>query len=201
MADETPEEIEARLKAEQDKKKDGDDDLAGLKSALASERQARKDAEKKNKDFETKQEELERKALEEKGNFEKLYNDGQEKLTALQTQIKEKDIDSALKSIANSITKDGNKRDDITALYKSHAQHTENGVVFTHSGIECTKEQLIDRIKADRPYLVDGSQASGGGASGGSGGATGKTMKREAFQTLPPHEQSKFVLEGGTLTE
>lgn len=147
------------------------EDVTGLKSALAAERKARKEAEKQAQKYKETQESIERKSLVEKEEYKQLWEADKERLTQLEQKIKDKDIDSALKSVAISITKDGNKRDDIMALYHKYAVYTEEGVTFNYSGIEYTKDELIERIKADRPYLVDGSQASGGGASGGASGS------------------------------
>lgn len=52
-------------------------------------------------------------------------------------------------------------------------------------------------------HFVTAHDANGGGAQGNrnSGGAAPKTMTREAFNALAPAAQSKFSIEGGSLTD
>ena len=58
--------------------------------------------------------------------------------------------------------------------------------------------ELTGQISKDFDFLVDGSQASGGGATGGSGGAADtKTMPRSDFDAMSIPEQGKFMSSGG----
>ncbi len=176
------------------------DDYKELKGALDKERQARKAAEKEVATARKATEKAEQDALEKNKEYETLWRQSDEKLQGLQQKVQERDIDAAIGAISVGITKDGNKRNDISALYRRYAKFTDDGVVFEEGGMPLTAEQLTEKIKADRPYLVDGNQASGGGATGsGSGGTAAKTMPQEQFDALHPNKKMKFFLDGGQI--
>jgi hypothetical protein len=62
---------------------------------------------------------------------------------------------------------------------------------------------LIVQIKTDYPFLIDGSQATGGGAARSSGGAGSgdKIITRADYDSMRPIERSKFMQSGGKVTD
>jgi hypothetical protein len=66
-----------------------------------------------------------------------------------------------------------------------------------------TINDLIVQIKTDYPFLVDGSQATGGGAARSSGGAGSgdKIITRADYDSMRPIERSKFMQSGGRVTD
>ena len=66
-----------------------------------------------------------------------------------------------------------------------------------------TINDLIVQIKTDYPFLVDGSQATGGGAARSSGGAGSgdKIITRADYDSMRPIERSKYMQAGGKVTD
>ena len=66
-----------------------------------------------------------------------------------------------------------------------------------------TINDLIVQIKTDYPFLVDGSQATGGGAARSSGGAGSgdKIITRADYDSMRPIERSKYMQSGGRVTD
>lgn len=63
-------------------------------------------------------------------------------------------------------------------------------------------KDLTSAIRQEYDFLVDGSQASGGGAPGGRGGAAEtKTLTRSDFENMDLSQRSTFFKEGGKLTD
>jgi len=59
---------------------------------------------------------------------------------------------------------------------------------------------LTQSIKAEYPFLVDGSQAAGGGATGGNSGAGDtKQVSRAEFDGYNAVKRMKFVKSGGKI--
>ena len=62
--------------------------------------------------------------------------------------------------------------------------------------------KLIEGVKGKSPFFFAADTTAGSGASGsGNGGSSAKSMKRDAFLAMPPAEQSKFSLSGGTVED
>ena len=64
-----------------------------------------------------------------------------------------------------------------------------------------TLDDLTNSIRQNFPFLVDGSQANGGGAvrAQGRAEARSKEMSRADFDVMRPVEQSEFMRSGGKL--
>jgi len=61
-------------------------------------------------------------------------------------------------------------------------------------------QELTQSIKAEYPFLVDGSQAAGGGATGGSSGAgDAKQVSRTDFDAMDTRKRMSFVKSGGKI--
>jgi hypothetical protein len=56
-----------------------------------------------------------------------------------------------------------------------YARYTDDGVKFEMGGVEVDKEKITAHITENYPFLIDGSGASGGGATGGKNGGAGKS--------------------------
>jgi len=73
-------------------------------------------------------------------------------------------------------------------------------VVLSEDGKQTisSTDDLKAAMAKSYPFLVDGTNASGGGAQGGSGGAAKtKEMPRADYQKLSASDQSKFINDGG----
>jgi len=111
------------------------------------------------------------------GDWEGKYN-------GLQGEIKSKTIETEAVRIATSMTSDTNRANLLKQQILSRL--TLDGDKFSvldenGSPTISSIDELTGQIKAQYPFLVDGSQASGGGARGGSGGAAPAMKKFDQY--------------------
>lgn len=165
-------------------KVDGIDPADELKEALRKEREERAEAKRKLQEYEERQSEAERKSLEERQEFEKLYKAESETKTKLEQELVElrRGIAEEKRNHAAMEAVSGLASDSMRSkmLYKEALQfvaYTPEGVKINGpDGESWDASRLSAYMKENYPFLVDGTKASGGGASGGqgSGAATGK---------------------------
>ena len=176
----------------------GTDDGKELKEALRKEREASAAAKKKAKDLEDSNAEAERLRLEEKGKYEELWKNSEEakgktakELADLKDKIANgKRTESAL-AIALGLTKDTGRAELLKKEALPFITHTEEGVKLNSpDGAAWTAEQLGEHLTKSYPFLVDGSQASGGGAGGSGGGATGDLLNLSPTARMTAHRES-----------
>lgn len=167
----TPEQISA-MQAELEK-------LKAHNRSLSTESEA---AKKKAADLEAAQQEAENQRLKESEQFKELYEKTakdleleRENANKFKKTIQQKELESSSERLASSLTKDEGRKKLLTKEVMQYSVAGEDGKVkFEIGGVSVEKSVLIEKIKADYPFLVDGSGMSGGGAAGGSGsGASG----------------------------
>ena len=134
-------------------------------------------------------------AVNKLGDWETKYN-------GLQSDIKNKSIESEASRIAATMTTDTKRAQLLQKEILSRLSlDGDNFSVLDEKGNQTISsiEELTGQIKTQYPFLVDGSQASGGGAQGGSGGAMNKPIsemtmtERAKFANEKPLEYSKQV--------
>lgn len=198
----TLEEIDERLRGEYEEK-DGKfhlkvdglpapEDVSGLKSALQKEREARSKAEKRISDIETE-------SMKGKEQFKELYEQQLELNSQLQNSYSKEKRENFVDKLVIPLTKDPRK----AKLLKNEMLqlvNIEDGQVKI-VGFE-KPEDLTAHFQEEFKFLIDASQASGGGATGNDiGGTDAKKMKWSEFNKLSPEEQSKFIrIDKGTVT-
>jgi len=102
------------------------------------------------------------------------------KYTSLESDIHEKTLENKALEIASSLTKDTNRANLLKQQIRARiALDGDNVSVLDESGKPTisTVDELTAGMRERYPFLVDGSEASGGGAKGGSGGAV-NTLKK-----------------------
>ena len=165
-------------------KVEGIDPADELKEALRKEREERAEAKRKLAEFEKQQDEGERKRLEERQEFEQLYKTEAEakgklskELDDLRASIANEKRSTAALKIAGSLTKDEKRSSLLVKQALQFIHHTPEGVKINGpDGEAWDTSKLSEYLKAEYPFLVDGSQASGGGANGSNG--SGATLKK-----------------------
>lgn len=106
-------------------------------------------------------------AMKKNGDWETKYN-------GLIEDNRNKTIEGEAARLAASMTKDVNRADLLKQQIRNRITlDGDNFSVLDEKGNPTisTVEELSSQIREQYPFLVDGSQASGGGARGGSGGA------------------------------
>lgn len=192
---------------------DGVDDhptVKGLKSKLDEVLGETKAEREKRKALEQAQTEAEKKAAEEKGEFEKLYRTATEQLEAerkqareFRDQITQRDIKSSAQSIAQQLASKDAKRASVLADYASKYAKFEDGqITYEIGGVKVDSAKVAEHLKSEYPFLVDGSQASGGGAAGDGGGAPkGKQVTRQQWDSMGHSDRASFAKEGGKVVD
>lgn len=192
---------------------DGVDDhptVKGLKSKLDEVLGETKTEREKRKALEQAQSEAEKKAAEEKGEFEKLYKKAQEELDnerkqgrEFREQITQRDIKSSAQTIAQQLASKDAKRAGVLADYASKYAKFEDGqIVYEIGGVKVDQSKVAEHLKSEYPFLVDGSQASGGGATGDGGGAPdAKTITRQQWDGMNHSDRGKFAKSGGKVVD
>ena len=170
---------------------------AAQAKALEAQEQAKREAEEK---------------LKKANDFEQLYSSSEaerekaaQELAELKAQIQQQNVNSKAAEVATQLTKDTARAKLLTEQIQSRLSLVDGEVrVLDQNGTltVSTVEELTASIKAEYPFLVDGSQAAGGGAIGSSSGAgTSKLMTRADFDALPNNKRAEFIKGGGKLTE
>lgn len=174
-------------------------DNSGLKSALQKEREARKEREKDLARIKAEREEAEKRTLEEKQQYKELWEREKGEKEALKKQRLSDKKDFFVTQLTNSLTKDQKKATVLKSTISNYVGIGDAGDLVPAGSVEITSlDGLQDFIKEQFPFLIDGSQATGGGATGSRGarGAQNEITKSQ-FDALSPEEKMNFHLKGG----
>lgn len=157
---------------------DGLPDVSGLKAKneeLLAETKAERE---KRQALEKAQAEAEETAAKEKGQFKELYEKTQADLAkerennaAFRETIRKKDVDGEALKIATELTRDTSRAGLLQQQASQFLKHTETGVQFEIGGVPVERTKVLEHLKEAYPFLADGNQAGGGGASGSDGRA------------------------------
>lgn len=214
--DELPEALQEYYKQEGDNfiiDLDGVDDhpsVQGLKTKLDEVLGETKTEREKRKALEQAQAEAEKAAAEKNGEFDKLYNQTKQELEAerkqareFRSQIEQRDIRMSATEIARQLASKDAKRADVLADYASkYAKFEDGNVVFEIGGVKMDKSKVAEHLKTEYPFLVDGSQASGGGAAGDGGGAPkAKEVSRSQWDQMGHGDRAAFAKDGGKVVD
>ena len=148
--------------------------------------------------------------LKNANDYEQLYNSSEserqkasEELATLKANLQQQQVASQASTVASKLTKDTARAKLLSAQIESRLSLVDGEVRVLDANGNLTVssvEELTASIKAEYPFLVDGSQAAGGGATGGNSGAGDtKTVSRADFDNLGQVERSKFFKAGGKI--
>ena len=168
----TAEELQARL----------DEELAGLKAKRDELLGLHAKDKERLSELEKAQQEAEEARQREKGEFKSLYEKTQAELETerenarkFRQQIQQKELEGAANALVTELTRDNKRAELLRKEALQFAKYTDDGVKFEVGGVEVDAAKLKQKLSDDYPFLVDGSQASGGGAQGGNrNGQAGK---------------------------
>jgi len=171
-----------------------------------------KNAKSAKREAESKADEERTRLATEKGDFEQLFKSLENKHNTLQSDYEglqgniatEKKNNAAMK-IATELA-DGSNAELLSEFLGRRLKFTDDGIKVTDATGNLTVSSMDDLKKefaGDARYsaLLKGNQSSGGGASGGSNsGGAAKEKTRSEFNDLNPVEASKFMKDGGKVT-
>jgi predicted RNase H-like nuclease (RuvC/YqgF family) len=142
-------------------------------------------------------------------NFQQLYESQKEEADALRSKIEEMNklavrqtVQSQASKFAVSLTKDVNKAKLLEEKISQRLTILEGEVRVTDGNGQLTVstiDDLVSSIKTEYPFLVDGIQATGGGATRAQGGAGAgiKEVSRVDFDAMKQGDRAKFIKDGG----
>lgn len=144
-------------------------------------------------------------------NFQQLYESQKQEADALRAKIEEMNqlavrqtVQTQASRVAGSLTKDVNKAKLLEEKISQRLTLMDGEVRVTDANGQLTVstiDDLVSSIKTEFPFLVDGIQASGGGAARAQGGAsaTSKEISRSEFDGMKQADRAKFLREGGKI--
>lgn len=186
------------------------EDVSGLKRKVEELLGEKKTAQQKAADAEAQAKLEAEEKLKKAKDFEQLYNSSEaerakaaEELSGLKNAISSQKIESEANLLAGGLTKDLPRAKLLSEKIASRLGFIDGEVkVLDANGnlTVSTKEEMLAQIKTEYPFLVDGSQAAGGGATGSGGGAgDSKKISRSDFDELDQAQRSKFIKAGGKI--
>ena len=148
--------------------------------------------------------------LKKANDYEQLYNSSEaerqkaaDELATLKANLQQQQVASQATKVASQLTKDTARAKLLSEQISSRLSLVDGEVRVLDANGNLTVssvEELTQSIKAEYPFLVDGSQAAGGGATGGSSGAGDtKTVSRADFDSMDAVKRMKFVKSGGKI--
>ena len=193
--------IQQRLEEETTGLKSKVDELLAEKKKVQAEREAAREQAKL---------EAEEKAIAE-NNYKELFESQKEESSALRQTIERMNADMQKQKIneqavklAATLTKDTGRAQLLQKEFSQRLSLVDGELRVTDPSGQLTVsslDDLVSSIKTDYPFLVDGIQASGGGAVKAQGGAEArsKEMSRSDFEALSIQQKADFMKGGGKL--
>ncbi len=179
-----------------------DEQVSGLKNKVDELLGEKKSATQKAKELEEYQKTQEEERMKEKEQFRELYEREQENKRQLQEeheafkhQIKTQTIQSEATKLAAELTRDTARSELLQEKVAQYAKYSDNGVDFELGGVPVEKDKILAHLKEKYPFLVDGSGATGGGASGSQNGGA---VTSKSFGEMNGSELSALRAENPT---
>jgi len=171
---------------------EGLDPADQLKEALRKEREEKAAAKSKLSEFEAAAAEAEQKRQQERGEFKALWEKEQEQrtltakeLTDLKDKIATGERQQVAHKMAMTLTRDASRAELLKKEALAYVVYTPDGIKINGpAGDAWTEKQLAEHLASVYPFLVDGNQASGGGAAGGTA-----VISNADILKLPPIER------------
>jgi len=190
-----------------------DEHVQGLKAKneelLAEKRRAQQEKEKIDAEAKAERERI----AAENGQFKELYESQKEEANQLRSTIEQMNqavaqqkIQGEASRLASSLTKDTARAQLLEKEISQRLQLVDGEVKVVDESGQLTVSTLDDlsaNIKQSYPFLVDGSQAQGGGAARSQGGADvgAREMSRDDFEQMNPAKKAEFMKSGGKLVD
>jgi len=201
LAEKLQAELEARINEQTSGLKAKNDELLAEKKRVQQERE------------EAKQQaalEAEKNARNE-NDYKQLFESQKEESNALRAKIEEMNgnivrqkINSEAFKVASTLTKDAKKAQLLQEKISQRLTLVDDELRVTDASGQLTVSnlgELAEAVKSEYSFLVDGSQANGGGAARAQGGASARQteISRSEFEGLSHAQRKQFLSEGGKL--
>jgi hypothetical protein len=201
LAEKLQAELNARINEQTSGLKAKNDELLAEKKRVQQERE------------EAKQQaalEAEKNARSE-NDYKQLFESQKEESNALRAKIEEMNsnivrqkINSEAFKVASTLTKDAKKAQLLQEKISQRLTLVDDELRVTDASGQLTVSnlgELAEAVKSEYSFLVDGSQANGGGAARAQGGASARQteISRSEFEGLSHAQRKQFFSEGGKL--
>ena len=185
------------------------EDTSGLKNKLNELMTEAKEAKRKARELEESKTQQEEESAKEKGEFKTLWEQAQQRLSEKDEELKQfsekiqqKDVNIAARSVGSMLAKSDAKRAEVLSDYAAkYARHNGEEVEFIVNGAQVDTNALMAHLTKEYPFLVDGSNATGGGAQSSSGGGASKNVNRTEFDNMSPDKKMAFLKDGGIVED
>ena len=188
------------------------EDVSGLKRKVDELLSEKKAVQSKMLEAEERAKREAQEKLKKANDYEQLYKSSEaerestsKELAELKANLEKQRVHGEAVKIATSLTKDTARAKLLAEQITSRLSTVDNELrVLDSNGnlTVSTVDELTASIKAEYPFLVDGSQAAGGGASGSSSGAgDSKQVSRTDFDNMTPNRRMEFMKSGGKIID
>ena len=188
------------------------EDVSGLKRKIDELLSEKKSVQAKMQEAELRAKTENEERLKKANDYEQLYKSSElerenasKELAELKSHLQKQRINGEATKIASSLTKDTARAKLLSEQIQARLSMVDNDVrVLDSNGnlTVSTVEELTNAIKSEYPFLVDGSQAAGGGANGSSSGAgDSKQVSRTDFENMNPNRRMEFMKSGGKIID
>lgn len=185
------------------------EEVAGLKAKNDELLAEKKAAQRAKEELDAKARAEQERYAKENGQYQELYESQKQEADTLRRKIEEMNqqvvrqkVQSEATKIAASLTKDVSKAKLLEEKLSQRLALMDNEIRVTDESGQLTVssvDDLVTSIKTNFPFLVDGIQSSGGGATRSQGGADvgSKEISRSDFDSLKQADRAKFIKDGG----
>jgi hypothetical protein len=184
--------------------------LEAKRDELLEEKVARESARREAEEAAKREAEEKAKASND---YKQLFESQQREADNLKKQLNELNMNIKRQTIVNTASKIAAGLTKDTARAKLLQEQISQRLTLVEEEIRVTDENgnptvsslddLTTQIKTNFPFLVDGSQANGGGAARTQGSAEGgrKEISRSDFDNMKQGDRAKYIKEGGKVID
>lgn len=187
------------------------EEVSGLKAKNDELLAEKKAAQRAKEELDAKARAEKERYAQENGQYQELYesqkqeaNSLRQKIEEMNQQVARQKVQSEATKLASTLTKDvakakllEEKLSQRLALMDGELRVTDDSGQLTVSSID----DLVSTIRTDFPFLIDGIQATGGGATRSQGRADVgfREISRSDFEGMKHADRARFLKEGGKI--
>jgi len=185
------------------------EEVSGLKAKNDELLAEKKAAQRAKEELDAKARVEKERYAQENGQYQELYESQKQEADTLRQKIEEMNhlatrqkVQSEATKIASTLTKDVSKAKLLEEKLSQRLTLLDGEIRVTDDAGQLTVsslDDLVTTVKNDFPFLVDGIQATGGGATRSQGRADvgNRQISRTEFEALSQGQRSQFFKEGG----
>jgi len=186
-------------------------EVAGLKAKNDELLAEKKAAQRAKEEIDAKANAEKERLAQENGQYQELYESQKQEANALRKKIEEmnamavrQQVTSEATKIAGTLTKDVSKAKLLEEKISQRLTLLDGEIRVTDGSGQLTVstlEDLVSTVRNDYPFLIDGTQATGGGATRSQGGADvgNRQISRTDFDAMGLGQRAQYLKEGGRI--